>query len=268
VTLLQLLASGGLRNITVTQTFTSSTNWTAPLSTSSITTLQGKGSDGGGYYTPEIPERPSGWFSLYVNNYSYTVRNNKKPYNWSNSYITNGQPTGSYLGIHPSTVSGSLCIKDINRGGNLKYSGAGGNGDYFNPSYSDSRFEGVAVILDDYGVSGDDSRFQVTCPTTYQTFHDQFQAIIDSFNNSADGTTINTTAVTYYTRSYRAYQAGYWTYYGGSDSNGLGYNFPGGGTNAAATTYTYNNVAVTPGATYSLSIPGGGYLTLTYTYKG
>lgn len=259
---------GGLRDIVITQTFTSSTNWTAPLTTTSVTTLVGKGSDGGGYYTAEIPERLSGWFSPFTNYYSYTVQQSAKPYNYSNSYVTNGQPTGSYLGIHPSTKSGGLCLKDCGGGGNQKYSGAGNNGDWYNPSYSGSRFEAVASFSDDFGVSGDDSRFQTTCPTTFQTLHDQMQGVIDSFNNSAGGTTINTTVPHYFTRSYRAYQAGYWTYYGGSDSNGLGYNFPGGASNSAASTYTYTNIAVTPGSTYGLSIPGGGYLQLTYTYKG
>lgn len=268
MSLLQVLVSGGLRDITVTQTFTSSTNWTAPLSTTSVTTLVGKGSDGGGYYTAEIPERPSGWFSPFSNTRSYTVQQSAKPYNYANGYIVNGQPVGSYSSIHPSNKSGSLCLKDCGGGGNQKYAGAGGNGDWYNPSYTGSRFEAVASFSDDFGVSGDDSRFETSCPTTFQTLHNEMQGVIDSFNNSAGGTTITTVTPHYYTRSYRAYQAGYWTYYGGSDSNGLGYNFPGGASNTAATTSTYNNIAVTPGATYSLSIPGGGYLQLTYTYRG
>jgi hypothetical protein len=259
----------GLRNIVITQTFTSSTNWTAPLTTTSITTLIGRGSDGGGYYTPEVPASPSAWFmggGPYTQ--SLTVNNAHKPYNWAVSGVdpdTMAQ-TGGYIDIHPSNKSGSLCLKDCGGGGVQMYRGAGHNGDYFNPTYHPSRFFGDEIVDD--MTNRDDSRFQSTCPMTFQTMHDYFQGVINSLNSASNGTTISWNKYTYYTRSAIAYQAGYWTYYSGSNTTGLGYTFNGGASNSAASSVTYNNVAVTPGATYSLSIPSGGSIQMTYTYKG
>lgn len=51
----------------------------------------------------------------------------------------------------------------------------------------------------------------------------------------------------------------------GADTVGFGKTFPGG-VGGPASPVTYNNVAVTPGASYSLTIPSGGSITITY-YK-
>ena len=50
----------------------------------------------------------------------------------------------------------------------------------------------------------------------------------------------------------------------GASATGFGKTFVGG-TGGAATPVTHNNVAVTPGATYSLAVPAGGSITITYT---
>lgn len=55
-------------------------------------------------------------------------------------------------------------------------------------------------------------------------------------------------------------------YYGdttGDNSSALGYTFPGG-VGGPATPATYNNVSVTPSASYSIIVPGGGYVTIQY----
>lgn len=50
----------------------------------------------------------------------------------------------------------------------------------------------------------------------------------------------------------------------GASTTGFGKTFPGG-TGGAASTTIFSNVTVTPGANYSLVIPSGGSLTVTYT---
>lgn len=49
----------------------------------------------------------------------------------------------------------------------------------------------------------------------------------------------------------------------GASTTGFGKDFPGG-TGGPASPTTYNNVAVTPGASYSIIVPSGGSLTITY----
>lgn len=49
----------------------------------------------------------------------------------------------------------------------------------------------------------------------------------------------------------------------GASATGFGKTFPGG-TGGAATPVPYNNVAVTPGASYPLVVPSGGSITITY----
>lgn len=63
-----------------------------------------------------------------------------------------------------------------------------------------------------------------------------------------------------------------WTVYvygsAGGDSTALGYTFAGGaysgGTGYPATPATYNNVSVTPGASYSVVVPSGGQVQISY----
>lgn len=58
----------------------------------------------------------------------------------------------------------------------------------------------------------------------------------------------------------------------GANTTGFGFTFPGGGVSGdypnqvgeGATPASYTNVAVTPGASYSLSIPDNGYITIQY----
>jgi len=49
----------------------------------------------------------------------------------------------------------------------------------------------------------------------------------------------------------------------GAAATGFGKTFPGG-TGGPAPTTTFNNVPVTPGASYNLNIPAGGSITITY----
>lgn len=50
----------------------------------------------------------------------------------------------------------------------------------------------------------------------------------------------------------------------GASSTAFGKTFPGG-TGGAATTTTFTNIAITPGASYSIVVPSGGSITITYT---
>ena len=49
----------------------------------------------------------------------------------------------------------------------------------------------------------------------------------------------------------------------GASTTAFGYTFLGG-TGGAATPVTYNNVAVTPGGSYSIVVPSGGSVSITY----
>jgi hypothetical protein len=49
----------------------------------------------------------------------------------------------------------------------------------------------------------------------------------------------------------------------GSSATGFGKTFPGG-TGGPASSTSFNNVAVTPGAPYNLVIPAGGSITISY----
>lgn len=49
----------------------------------------------------------------------------------------------------------------------------------------------------------------------------------------------------------------------GASASAFGKTFPGG-TGGAATTTTYPNVAVNPGTSYSVIVPSGGLITITY----
>lgn len=58
----------------------------------------------------------------------------------------------------------------------------------------------------------------------------------------------------------------YWDYAPGTNgtaSTAFGKTFPGGAEGPAPTT-SYSNVAVTPGQAYPVSIPPGGYITITF----
>lgn len=50
----------------------------------------------------------------------------------------------------------------------------------------------------------------------------------------------------------------------GANTTGFGYTFAGGAPDTPATPVTYNNVAVVSGASYSLVVPTGGSITITY----
>lgn len=50
----------------------------------------------------------------------------------------------------------------------------------------------------------------------------------------------------------------------GANTTGFGYTFAGGAPDTPASPVTYNNVAVTSGASYSLVVPTGGSITITY----
>lgn len=50
----------------------------------------------------------------------------------------------------------------------------------------------------------------------------------------------------------------------GAGATAFGKTFPGG-AGGPATTTTFSNIAITPGATYNIVVPSGGSITITYT---
>lgn len=50
----------------------------------------------------------------------------------------------------------------------------------------------------------------------------------------------------------------------GAASTAFGLSFPGGAANTPASPVDFQNVAVTPGTAYSIVVPAGGFITITY----
>lgn len=90
----------------------------------------------------------------------------------------------------------------------------------------------------------------------------------DGFSKTKVGNGWGTTYTTPFPfGQYRSYKVGNMEQYigasTGASSSALGYTFPGG-VEGGAPTLTYNNISVTSGASYSIVVPSGGYVTIQY----
>ena len=199
----------------VTETFTTSTTWTAPLTTAVIGTLTGEGADG----TPATVQSAA-MVSCNV------------------TYYTSGSGTpGSGPVQWTQAQSGADTVRNTLN--------AGGAAVTFNTYQIDAYPDGTNYLTE-YAQYVED----VVAGSAYDTYSGGWQS---SGPIAASG---------WSTVHYDYVQPAF----DGANTTGFGKTFAGGVSGGAATPVTYNNVAVTPGAAYTLVIPAGGSITITY-YK-
>lgn len=90
----------------------------------------------------------------------------------------------------------------------------------------------------------------------------------DGFSKTKNGNGWGSTYTTPFPfGQYRSYQVGNMEQYvgasNGAGASAFGYTFPGG-VEGGAPTLTYNNISVTSGASYSIVVPSGAYVTIQY----
>ena len=222
----------GIKLNVVSQTFTSSTTWVAPATVTNLLAVIGKGQDGGSDYQGNISV--------------------------STVSITNVAGTGGTISL-PITWSGvantaKICANVYTAGGyQLAYHADDREFTFY------SNLTASFVDLNNW--------------SAYTTFPYYLVAgtwSLQSYGGAPNPPSGNAT----YGASGGYYANGDIIYPGGPGANttGFGYTFTGGGTSGSypnatgdpATPASYTNVAVTPGASYSLSIPAGGYITIQY----
>lgn len=224
-----LTASGALLN---TVTFTANGNWVAPVSVSNVAVLTGQGSPGvSDYITTGVY---NAFFLAYQGSSPSPVA--QPPYaQWADVYADYNtalsQLNLSYPSWGPSTYLAGRSY--------FVYSN-----NYWERSGSNADLSGLYLT----SVSSNPVRSPSTSGNiTYS-----------SLSAGATGWTVVAN--------------GYAQGYAGSASTALGKSFPGGsytgtypnGTGSAATPATYNNVTVTPGASYPIVVPSGGSVTIQY----
>lgn len=207
-----------------TVTITSSQNWTAPLTVNNVAALTGTGGTG----SPGT----SGYYDPPVDRSTYVT----------SVYGDNSSPSG----VTP---------------GQLDWSSAQGNGDSMANRINSGGSGNLSVLSYSQYANG----YSISSSTT-------------AYNNAIPGS-----ASTYYSGGWKSFgpvspgDLGFnyvkWQEYGayhpgnppttGGTTTALGYSFPGG-YGGAATPQTKNNVPVTPGQSYPISIPFGGSVTLQY----
>lgn len=124
---------------------------------------------------------------------------------------------------------------------------------------------GPSGFIGAYGIRvGSDNKWSVI----YQSTDDLSGAIIDSVSSvyAGSGSPQTSGNITYSGLSFSAWNVNASYHFPGflaASATALGQTFPGGNGGPAGTT-TFTNVAVTPGTSYSIVVPGGGLVTLQY----
>lgn len=217
----------GIKTNVTSQTFTSSTTWVAPIGVTSLLAVIGKGQDGASDGQGSIAVANVG-----VSNNSGTGGTNSLPITAAAAYNT-----------------AQACVNIYNAGGFQSASFSGNRNFEF---YSNQTFSWADSYP--YGNTGDFPYYLVG--GTWSLTGSPLSGSLSypaSFSYAAVGDVI--------------YPGG-----PGANTTGFGYTFTGGTvsgsypnqTGNAASPVSYTNVAVTPGASYSLSIPANGYITIQY----
>lgn len=226
--LMRLAATTGRVPNLVTQTFTANATWVAPATTSSIVTLNGKGQDGAAAvaaYYDIGPQRSEHVAAI--------IGANSQP----NPFTTTNTPGAwdwGYSQSDASTVAATL--------------NAGGSGSFY--------ISTIYQYATDYHIG--------YSPITYTGSVPGSATITTSSRWKVSGAVVDGdsgySVVTWY--EYGTYHAAT-SASNGSNTTGFGFTFAGG-TGGAATPATQSAVAVTPLSSYSLVIPAGGSITITY----
>lgn len=217
----------GIKLNVVSQTFTSSTTWVAPATVTNLLAVIGKGQDGVGDYQGNAT-------------FSQTSITNSATGSGANSLPISGAAAGNL-----ATASTTI----FNAGGYVRNTTIQTREFTFFPTntYNSQNFypAGTSGFYPYFFVAG--------------TWSAQGGPYSGNLNYGSTG---------YYYSSGDIIYPGY----GGASTTGFGFTFSGGGISGTypdqvgegATPASYTNVAVTPGASYSLSIPDGGYITIQY----
>jgi len=222
--------AGGRPPITLnTVTFTSDGTWVAPVYTTSVMTLSGKGAAGVSDYIGQVA-------------YSYNIATQYPSRNFP-PYAQWGDLYGNY-----ATNIASLPTSFPNYGPSSWY-----DGEYF------------LVASDNYWgkISGNYSDLSGTLLTSYNassfgTVQTSGNMTYSSLAGGGGGWVIDVFGYVQGGPGAAATALGK-TFPGGAYSG----TYPNG-TGSAATTTTFTNVAVTPGNSYSIVVPSGGEVTLQY----
>ncbi len=208
----------------ITQTFTSNTTWVAPANTNNLITLVGEGQDG----TPQTWQtfNSLGAVVQAVTNCTPPVYGATLDYSVPYGQAQGIQTTASGWTTNPAGQSVSSFVRTY------IYSWCPATSDWRVLAISFSgivRRIGTVSLVGTMPTSG-------TVPTPPASQQEAFCNNIEF--ESSPGTT-------------------------GASTTAFGYTFAGG-VNVPATPATFNNVAVTPGASYSIVVPSGGSVTITY----
>jgi hypothetical protein len=218
-------ASGGTLTV---QTFTANGTWTAPPTVSNVVRISGRGSDGVSDYIANVD---SGFFGALQ----------------GSSGLANA-PFAQWGTIYSAYQTGLANLS-------LSY-----------PTYGPSSYlqsSNTFIGPDDRWVTNDTTG---NLSSVYLTGFSTNQ--VGSPQTSGNATYSSVGAIS----GWLIINQGYVQGNAGTASTGLGKTFPGGsytgsypnGVGGAAPTTEFNNVAVTPGASYSIVVPSGGSVSITY----
>ena len=236
-----MFLSGKVSDVTsgqqlITETFTSSTTWTAPAGVTLLTTVSGKGSDG----------VSDAWLS---NQYGGAIEVDTAGNFFSDYQNTTGLPNAPYL--QWSTVQAAISSKlsDMN-------------------SSSGERYVYYPQITWEVGYDG-------TWAQTVNLFNWLGPILVrgvitnDGVFSSKSGNVMPADVGNWYTASYFNIAERFQSGGTGNSASAFGLTFAGGsysgGTGYPASTTYYSNVSVTPGTGYTINVPSGGFVSFSYT---
>jgi len=210
-----------------TDTYTSSGTWVAPAGVTNLVVLEGRGADGYGSYQDAITLD-----STSISNYVSGSGPNSLPIPWSAVANTTNTTVSRF------------------------------NASNYNPSYQFFNRDFFFYSNNTFSFSDNNQTFP-------------YYVVTGSWSLQSSGSAPNPPSGS---ASYGA--SGGYSAYGlyiapggnGAASSAFGYSFPGGGVSGSypnetgdpASAVGYNNIAVTPGASYPINVAGGGYVTIQY----
>jgi hypothetical protein len=226
----------GIKTNVTSQTFTSSTTWVAPVGVTSLIAVIGKGQDGGGTYVSNLEV----CFSSVSNSASGSGAN-------SLPVSGNGLANDAKIFVNFSTALDGTFFY-------VSQSGATFATDRNFTFYANNTFSFTSSQPYGFG-----SFPYIVVPGTWAVANTGAYPLNNNYGYGS--------SPSYYAQGLAYFPGG-----GGANTTGFGFTFPGGGVSGdypnqvgqEATPASYTNVAVTPGASYSLSIPASGYITIQY----
>lgn len=210
-----------------TVTFTSSTSWTAPAGVTNLTTVSGRGSNG----------QPDFWTPTWVSRASVFINN------WGN--LANA-PYANYADVYNEAVSFANYLNSFGTGPRTI-------------SIPDNKQWRVSLN------SSPVDKWDTTGPG-YYTGYINSAAYVETYGNPTSGNIVSSGGINFLV--YDVYAEVLVTGAAGTASTGFSQTFPGGAASGGTAPITvFNNVAVSPGTSYSIVIPTDRpdpYITIQY----